>query len=80
VVPHYVRHLPGAKRFRLALTQCENWEELDNLLEMFFNTEYAPEKGDSPPCRACAHQQAAPEVENAQFCRVCAQKEYGTCV
>lgn len=36
VVPRYVRHLPGVKKLRLALTRCESWEALDALLRDFF--------------------------------------------
>ena len=36
VVPRYVRHLPGSKRLRLALTRCEGWNELDAMLRDFF--------------------------------------------
>lgn len=43
VAPRYVRHLPGAKRLRLALTRCESWEELDDILRRFFiDAEKAP--------------------------------------
>ncbi len=37
VVPRYVRHLPGAKKLRLALTRCESWEALDVMLRDFFD-------------------------------------------
>ena len=37
VVPRYVRHLPGVKKLRLALTRCESWEELDVMLREFFD-------------------------------------------
>ena len=36
VVPRYVRHLPGAKQLRLALSRCVSWDELDILLDSFF--------------------------------------------
>ena len=36
VVPRYVRHLSGVKRLRLALANCESWEQLDDILRRFF--------------------------------------------
>lgn len=39
VVPRYTRHLPGVKRLRLALANCESWEELDDILRRFFSEE-----------------------------------------
>jgi tRNA-dihydrouridine synthase B len=36
VVPRYVRHLPGIRHLRQALTRCESWEELTELLNDFF--------------------------------------------
>ncbi len=36
VVPRYVRHLPGVKRLRLALANCEGWDELADILRRFF--------------------------------------------
>ncbi|MDL2316831.1 tRNA-dihydrouridine synthase family protein [Desulfovibrio sp. OttesenSCG-928-A18] len=36
VVPRYLRHLPGVKQLRLALTRCASWEELDAILNEFF--------------------------------------------
>ena len=37
VVPRYVRHLPGVKHLRLALANCESWEELHDILRRFFS-------------------------------------------
>lgn len=38
ITPRYVKHLPGAKQLRLALTRLESWEELDALLEHFLHS------------------------------------------
>lgn len=37
VVPRYVRHLPGAKALRNALSRCESWDDLNELLDLFFH-------------------------------------------
>lgn len=36
VVPRYVRHLPGIRHLRQALTRCESWDDLTILLDDFF--------------------------------------------
>lgn len=54
VVPRYVRHLPGIRHLRQALTRCESWEELGLLLHDFFRQEGKRDghdngrKGDTP--------------------------------
>ena len=35
-VPRYVRHLPGVKHLRLALTRCEDWDALRDILRDYF--------------------------------------------
>ena len=39
-VPRYVRHLPGVKHLRQALTRCEGWDDLRAALRDFFGQEY----------------------------------------
>ena len=44
VVPRYVRHLPGIRHLRQALTHCGDWDELDRILQQYFSgfpSEYA---------------------------------------
>ena len=38
VVPRYVKHLPGIRNLRHALTQCESWDDLSLLLQDFFQS------------------------------------------
>lgn len=47
VVPRYVRHLPGAKHVRNALSRCESWEELETALKDFFVQGAAAGAGES---------------------------------
>lgn len=41
-VPRYVKHLPGARALRQQLSNCFEWEMLDELLDTFFNGELPP--------------------------------------
>ena len=36
VVPRYVRHLPGVRHLRQALTRCGDWDEFDRTLREYF--------------------------------------------
>lgn len=59
VVPRYARHLPGVKRLRLALANCESWEELDDILRRFFSEESESRPAASPggaPAATTTHQ------------------------
>ena len=38
VVPRYVRTLPGARALRQELCRCNDWEELDRLLDIFLGS------------------------------------------
>ena len=39
VVPRYVRTLPGARALRQELCRCNDWEELDHLLDVFLGNQ-----------------------------------------